>query len=154
DKKGKAHWLLSTKIPLKDENRVVGMVGIVRDITVRKELQDRLVAASIAQQRNITEATIMGQEKERAEIGRELHDNINQVLTTTKLYLDMALNEKEISEELTRKCHQNVSHVIEEIRVLSKSLVPPSLGDIGLKEAISEMIKNLRLAGKIDIRLK
>jgi two-component system sensor histidine kinase UhpB len=96
----------------------------------------------------------MAQEKERAEIGRELHDNINQILTTTKMYLDMALTEKDISEELIMKSHENISSAIEEIRSLSKSLVPPSLGDIGIKEAISEMLDNLNISQKLNIRLK
>jgi two-component system sensor histidine kinase UhpB len=96
----------------------------------------------------------MGQEKERAEMGRELHDNINQILTTTKMYLDMALTEKDIREELMIKSYENISSAIEEIRALSKSLVPPSLGDIGLKEAIQEMINNLTFSQKIDIKLR
>ena len=112
-------------------------------------LQDELALQSIARQRQVTEATIMAQEKERAEIGRELHDNINQILTTTKMYLDMALAEDDIREELMMKSHQNISSAIEEIRSLSKSLVPPSLGDIGLKEAIAEMVANLNLSQKI-----
>jgi two-component system sensor histidine kinase UhpB len=102
----------------------------------------------------VTEATIMGQEKERAEIGRELHDNINQILTTTKMYLDMALTEKDISEELMIKSHENISGAIEEIRSLSKSLVPPSLGDIGLKAAVSEMIASLNISQKTNFKLK
>ena len=32
--------------------------------------------------------------------------------------------------------------------------MPPSLGDIGIKEAISEMINNLNISQKIDIRLR
>ncbi len=121
--------------------------GLGTDASERKR-------GELERQRLITEATIMAQEKERAEIGRELHDNINQILTTTKLYLDMALTEKDISEELTIKSHENISTVIEEIRILSKSLVPPSLGDIGLKEAVSEMIDNLKYSQKLDIKLK
>ncbi len=66
----------------------------------------------------------------------------------------MAITEKDISEELTAKSHENISTAIEEIRILSKSLVPPSLGDIGLKEAISEMINNLKYSQKLDIKLK
>src|SRR5205085_9812688 len=46
------------------------------------------------------------------------------------------------------------SSAIEEIRSLSKSLVPPSLGDIGIKEAIAEMISNLNVSQKTDIRLR
>jgi two-component system sensor histidine kinase UhpB len=130
------------------------MIGAMMDVTERKKLQDELAAQSIARQKIVTEATIMGQEKERAEIGRELHDNINQILTTTKMYLDMAINEKDISEELMIKSHENISTAIEEIRSLSKSLVPPSLGDIGIKEAIVEMIASLNISQKINIKLK
>jgi two-component system, NarL family, sensor histidine kinase UhpB len=136
------------------EQKPYRMIGAMMDITERKNLQDQLAAQSLARQRQITEATIMAQEKERAEIGRELHDNINQILTTTKMYLDMALTEKDISEELTLKSHQNISSAIEEIRILSKSLVPPSLGDIGIKEAIQEMINNQNMSQKIDLRLR
>ncbi|MBA4168536.1 MAG: PAS domain S-box protein, partial [Chitinophagaceae bacterium] len=136
-----------------DQHKPYRMIGAMMDITERKKLQDELAAHNIARQRQVTEATIMAQEKERAEMGRELHDNINQILTTTKMYLDMALTEKDISEELMIKSHENISSAIEEIRILSKSLVPPSLGDIGLKEAIQEMVNNLKISQKIEIRL-
>ena len=141
-------------ILLDNEHKPYRMIGAMMDITERKKLQDELASQSLARQKQITEATIMAQEKERAEIGRELHDNINQILTTTKMYLDMALTEKDISEELMLKSHQNIGSAIEEIRILSKSLVPPSLGDIGIKEAISEMLNNLKISQKMDIRLR
>lgn len=141
-------------ILLDNNHKPYRMLGAMMDITERKKLQDQLAAQSIARQRQVTEATIMAQEKERAEIGRELHDNINQILTTTKMYLDMAITESDIREELMIKSHQNISSAIEEIRILSKALVPPSLGDIGIKEAISEMINNLNISQKVDIRLR
>lgn len=130
------------------------MIGAMVDVSDRIRLQEELTSQNIARQRQITEAAIMAQEKQRAEIGRELHDNINQILTTTKLYIDMAMNEKDIREELMIKSYSNISSAIEEIRILSKSLVPPSLGDIGLKEAISEMIGNLNISQKINIKLR
>lgn len=136
-----------------DQHKPYRMIGAMMDITERKELQEKLAAQSITRQKLVTEATIMAQEKERAEIGRELHDNINQILTTTKMYLDMALNEKDISEELMLKSHENISTAIEEIRALSKSLVPPSLGDIGLYEAIGEIVHNLNLSQKVNVKL-
>jgi len=137
-----------------EQHKPYRMIGAMTDITEHRKLQDELAANDIARQRQVTEATIMAQEKERAEMGRELHDNINQILTTTKMYLDMALSEKDISEELMIKSHENISTAIEEIRILSKSLVPPSLGDIGLREAIQEMINNLKISQKMDIKLR
>lgn len=130
------------------------MMGIIVDLSDRVRMQEERAQHNIARQRQITEAAILAQEKQRAEIGRELHDNINQILTTTKLYLDIAINEEGLRQELMAKSYQNISTVIEEIRTLSKSLVPPSLGDIGLKEAIYEMIENLNISRKITIRLR
>ena len=41
DENKEKRWLLSSKIPLRDkDNRIIGLVGIGRDITVRKELEN------------------------------------------------------------------------------------------------------------------
>lgn len=144
---GSHFWIRWEFSAMVENEQIIGLQALGTDASERKR-------SELERQKWVTEATIMAQEKERAEIGRELHDNINQILTTTKMYLDMALTEKDISEELTIKSHENISTAIEEIRILSKSLVPPSLGDIGLKEAVAEMIDNLKFSQKINIRLK
>ena len=141
-------------ILLNNDHKPYRMIGAMMDITERKKLEAELAEQKIAKQREITEATIQAQEKERSELGKELHDNINQILSTTKLYIDMALTETDIREELLQKTYRNISSAIEEIRMLSKSLVPPSLGDIGLKEAMSELIASLNLSQRIQITLK
>ena len=137
-----------------DEGNPFRVIGAMMDITERFLLQEELEKQRLDRQRQITEATIRAQEKERAELGRELHDNINQILTTSKIYIEMAREEPEIREEVLEKSYQYVSSAIDEIRSLSKSLVPPSLGDIGLKEAILDLIENLNVAQKIQISLR
>ena len=43
DHTGKQHWFSTTKVPLRDRSgHVVGIVGIGRDITERKQLEDKL----------------------------------------------------------------------------------------------------------------
>ena len=43
DEKGKKRWLRTSKLPLKDEqNEIIGIIGIGRDITLRKQLEDSL----------------------------------------------------------------------------------------------------------------
>ncbi len=134
-----------------DDGRPFRMLGSLVDLSEITKLKEQLQEEKVLKQREITEATIQAQEKERTEIGRELHDNINQILTTTKLYIDLAMHEPDFVEEMLRKSYNNISTAIDEIRALSKSLVPPSLGDIGIKEAIREMISNLQHGGvRID----
>jgi len=91
------------------------------------------------------QATIDGQEKERREIGRELHDNINQHLTTTRLYLEVAKDKAE-GEALIMisKAHKGLMDIVTEIRLISQSLVPPSLSDIGLIESIEDLCEPLK----------
>ena len=95
---GSIAFVVDRGIIIRDDNgKAYRVMGAMMDLTERKQLEAELAEQKILQQRKITEAAIQIQEKEREEIGKELHDNINQILTTTKLYLDMAMNDVEIS---------------------------------------------------------
>jgi len=137
-----------------EHNKPYRILGAMMDITERKKMQEELVRNQIETQKLITQVTIQTQEQERREIGRELHDNINQILATAKLCVDMALNEEDHRKELLSKSYENITKAINEIRILSKTLVPPSLGDIGLKEALLELIENLTVSPEITIKIK
>lgn len=137
-----------------DQEEMIAMIVTSRDITEMKIAQQTLLDQKLNRQKQIIKATIRAQEKERSHIGKELHDNINQILTTTRLYIDMALAEEEIREMLLAKSLENVSKAICEIRKLSKALVPPSLGDIGLRDAVEEMLASLNISRNLQIKLK
>jgi two-component sensor histidine kinase len=79
--------------------------------------------------------------------------NINQILATSKLYLDVAIEENEPRLELLIKSRNNISMAIEEIRRLSKELITPGLNDLGLIQSIKELIRNIQVTGKMKIRL-
>src|SRR4051812_5562206 len=55
-----------------------------------KKMEQALLQTKINRQKELMQATIEGQEKEKKEIGMELHDHINQILASTKLYLEIA----------------------------------------------------------------
>lgn len=136
-----------------EEGKLVRIIGSAQDISERKRLEKELLNAELEYQRLIHQATIDSQEKERAEIGKELHDNINQVLTTTKLYLDLALSNTEIREDLIGKSLKNINGVIKEIRHLSRSLMDPSIGDLGLLASLYDLVENIHLTKKVEIQL-
>jgi PAS domain S-box-containing protein len=123
------------------------MIGAMQDITDQKQQERQL----LNRQKLISQATIETQERERAEIGKELHDNVNQVLTTTKLYLDLSMSNKDLRDELIQKSSKNIIYVINEIRQLSRSLMNPSLGDLGLNEAIHDLVENVNLTRKLEV---
>ena len=126
---------------------------IVNDVTERIRLEKELALQQKLKQQQITEVVLGAQERERFELGQELHDNINQILATSKLYLDVAIEEKEPRMELLAKSRKNISVAIEEIRKLTKDLIAPSLNDLGLAQSIKELIRSIQSVGKMKIRL-
>lgn len=94
----------------------------------------------------ITRQTLNAQEQERAELSRELHDNVNQLLSATRLTLSVASENPEQREILIPRSIDSLSQAIEEIRCLCKALVNPVFRHISLQAALEELISNIRNA--------
>ncbi len=130
------------------------IVGSMTDITERTLLEKQLNEQKITQQKIITETIIDTQEKERHELGKELHDNINQLLTSAKIFLGMARKkEDEKKEELLLNSYEIINDAINEIRKLSHSLVPPSLADFGLRNALNTLISRMSIGDDVKVQL-
>lgn len=120
------------------------VLSLGTNVTEKVLLQKKLDEERRQKQQEITEAVLTTQENERAELGKELHDNINQILTTTRLYIEHALSKNDKQEEVLQHSHEYISKAIHEIRQLSRSLMPPSLGDVSLKHELEELFLNLK----------
>ncbi|HUQ67543.1 MAG TPA: PAS domain S-box protein [Flavitalea sp.] len=99
----------------------------------------------------VAQAVVDAQEKERAEIGYELHDNVNQILSTARVFLDLAMNDEKERIKLIAKSASNISNAVNEIRRISRSLVPASLSDLGLILSIEDLIDSIRLSKVIKV---
>jgi PAS domain S-box-containing protein len=142
---GERIWLLiNTDLVLDEGGNLVQVINSAIDITERKKLEQRLLDEQINKQKLLTQASIDGQEKERKEIGKELHDNIGQQLTTTKLFLDLAKSSADdTTAEMISMALKGISDVINEVRRMSRTLMPPTLGDLGLMESVSDLVETI-----------
>ena len=122
--------------PVWKDDEIIGLSCFAKDITYQMLYNEKLQLA-------IAKATLETQEKERDEIGKELHDNIKQLLATAKMYLGHAIIYKEQEEDLLQKSVDIISMSIEELKRLSSSLVTPSLGDKSLKDKICELVTDI-----------
>jgi PAS domain S-box-containing protein len=122
------------------------ILALASDVTERILLEEELNQQRLSRQKQITEAVILAQEKERTEIGKELHDNVNQILGASNLYINTAMTDEEMRQELLERSTELVSNAINEIRKISKSLITPGLREIGLIESIGDIMDDLKLA--------
>ena len=159
--------LLASPLPHRKKNGEIMMVQIsfyhiemsgkqvrqiqINDVTEKLRLQRELQLQQAERQRSITAATIIAQETERAELGRELHDNINQILVTALLFLDNVIATKSNDLEKLRYIKSIISDSIKEIRKLTKGLVPPSLDNIGLIAALDGVLSNIRILDNLTV---
>ncbi len=129
------------------------VLALANDVTERIILENELNEQRVTRQRQITEAVIVAQEKERTEIGKELHDNVNQILGASNLYINTAMTDEDMRQELLERSTELVSKAINEIRKISKSLITPGLREIGLIESIEDIIDDMRFV-KEDLAIE
>jgi len=103
----------------------------------------------------IIKAMINAAEKERQEIGRELHDNVNQLLFCALLKLSR-LKKGITDRQAIDEADELIKKAIAEIKSLSHSLVPPIENDQGLVEALRYLVNFYSGTGKtvVEARLQ
>ncbi|MEO8770607.1 MAG: PAS domain-containing protein [Ferruginibacter sp.] len=121
----------------------IKIIGFKQDVTEKIMLEQILAAERLCRQQEITEAAITAQEEERSFLGEELHDNINPILATVKLYIDCAITDENRRITLMRDAKGFVTTAMNEIRNLSKSVLPPSLGEVGLIASLNDLVENI-----------
>jgi signal transduction histidine kinase len=102
----------------------------------------------------ITLATIAAQEQEKTTISRELHDNVNQIIMSAKLYMESVKNMPEQSEVLIDKAIEYQLLALQEIRKLSKTLSTSNIKTVGLKDSVQDIVDNMKLLQDLKVDFK
>lgn len=150
-KNGEWIWLEALGSNMMKVPSIEGIVVNARDIRERKRLAAQLAIEQKNRQRAITSAVIRAQESERSQLGQELHDNVNQVLTTVKLYNEMLSDGIGDPKDILQKSIHHLQSCINEIRSISKRLSAPTLGKITLKESIKELVDSINMTRRLQI---
>ena len=95
--------------------------------------------------------TLDAQEKERNLIGQELHDNVNQILVGTKLFLSMIKQDPVKNKLLINSCMETIQQAIDENRKIAHALVAPDFETKILAEQIADLTDNMLKTSGIDV---
>jgi signal transduction histidine kinase len=113
------------------------------DAKMKIKREHNIFNQKMQEQRKITRAILLAGEQERSNIGRELHDNVNQILASVKLFLSVAGEKASGSNtDYLHNATKLLNEAIEEIRKISQHQVTP-LKKVDLKEIIQLLIDGL-----------
>ena len=129
------------------------ILAIHNNITEKIRLEEKLEEERLLKQKEINEAMIQVQEKERYDISTELHDNVNQQLTVAMMYIASAEQKSPQAAELLKQSSTFIMNCIEEIRKLSQILVTPLIKHFGLSKAVESLVDDIAFVNTLQIDL-
>ncbi|MGZ5285734.1 MAG: sensor histidine kinase [Flavisolibacter sp.] len=153
-KSGKKIWThVEGQQLLNDKGENKEYFVIQTDISERILLENKMKQEKNDHQKSITDAVLTAQENERANIGRELNDNINQILGAAKLYIELAKTDQVNREVCLNKSSGYIMDVISEIRMICKAWASPEHHITGLFKSTRILIEDLKTVHPLQINL-
>ncbi len=104
------------------------------------------------QEQKFAETIVQVQEQERTYIGHELHDNVIQIMISARLHLDGLKGRTKEEKAVKAKTTDLILTAIEETRRLSRKLAASQLKNAGLLTAIAQLLNDLRITGRFNIK--
>jgi two-component system, NarL family, sensor kinase len=110
--------------------------------------QNKINQMEQEQQKILLNASIRLQEEERQRLAADLHDDAGPLLATARLYLNENLVNMDKASQL--QSIFQARQIIQLIRNISHSLMPPTLKNFGLESAINDLFQKISGSGTIN----
>lgn len=117
--------------------------------------QNRMQEIQVDHRKQLMEAIIQAQEKERQAMAHNIHDDIGSLLNAVKLNLGSVTLDKneETRNETVNHLVRSVQTGIDQLRNLTKELLPPVLEKYGLKSALDELVSRINLSKQVKAEI-
>ncbi len=144
---GHKKLLEKIKTPLYDsEGKLVGVLGVARDITRRKHAENLV--------RNLSQMLMQAQERERKMLSCELHDTIAQDLSTLKIYCKLFENQLSSVSDIKGSpadMFKLIDQIIFKVRDLAYKLSPSGLEHLGLVRTLENFCEEFNKKNNIMV---
>ena len=154
-KTGESATVIISGAPIFDiEGKVKGSVGIHWDVTRIRLMEQELLEERISQEKYILEAKLQAEEEQRSQIGRDLHDGVGQMLAYMSLFLNMIKAKAVYDPTDIHQLEKTVKQTLEQVRTLSRTLAPPAIRDLGLRDSVVELVNSYGILIKPIFKLR
>ncbi len=133
-------WFRMVVTPLQEQHHA-GAVVMHIDISEIRRLENERLEEMAEEQKKITRAMLQGEEKERTRLGKELHDNISQLLAAIKMKLGFCIKHFDKALPIVEECTQYVQEALTEARNLSHKMVIPRFDENSFAHYLESAIR-------------
>lgn len=127
-----------------DNKRKIGILLTAKDTTLQTQTENLIIRTIIDTQ-----------EKERLRLAKDIHDSLGQQLSAIKFYISTSAELSNDAEQkaILTKSNEALTRAIAEMRSICFNLMPETLEEFGLIEAIKELCTQIQAAKKINFRV-
>jgi len=154
---GRHLWIELNASQILVDDAVVGVQGSVRDVSERRQAEERLIRSNVELQALAARLDV-AREEERAAVAWELHDQIAQALAAVKM--DVESCSRRLPADVLALVHPELERVrdlldetIGRLRRLYTDLVPVMLEDLGLATTIEWEADQFRRQSDVDVQI-
>lgn len=151
---GDRYYLVNVA-PLQDADGSIREIMVVtQNLTERKQAQEEL-RLSRDRLTELSRRLAETREAEARAIGRELHDQIGQMLTAMKITLDLAAQQPaEAAAKKIEQAQELTAELLNRVSRLSLELRPPMLDDLGLLPALAWRVNHYQEETGLEVDFK
>lgn len=132
---------------------IIVLVGLFKKR--QSEHRQEKITLQLQSEQEILQAQLEIQNQTLQQIGRELHDNVGQLLSVMSINLDIL--EEDVSDLKTQSQIIETSKILQQtiadVRSLSKSLDGDFVKDFGLVDSLSHDLQRIRATGKYQTEI-
>ncbi len=135
---------------------LASLIAIIISLHKRKvermQLEKKILSSNY--EKILLQSQIEVQELTYSELGKELHDNIGQLLSTAKMLIGITQRSLGNSPDTLNTANETIGKAIYEIRALSKSLDKDWLGQFNFLENLKAEITRINTSNAINVFIK
>jgi PAS domain S-box-containing protein len=136
--------IVETNSCLIDYKGTQACLSVIRDITERKTLEQKIL-----------NAIVQAEEHERSRIAKDLHDGLGPVMVTLKMYLEWLNEQSRMADhpDILDLSLLSINEAITTVKSISNNLSPHVLETFGLMPALSAYVEKMKKISDIQFQI-
>jgi len=120
----------------------------------RKQHMHEMQLATIRLEQQLLQSQLEIQEQTFNAISSEIHDNVGQILSLSKVQLSIVESEMEVIPALLTESKENITRAMNDLRDIAKSLSADRIEQINLNQSIEHEVERLNRTRSVQAQLQ